>query len=255
MPDSNHDDSCIDIPALKQALADRTREANELREELARNGQMAMLGKLVTTVAHELRSPLGAILTSLHLVEIRMPDADTGAAKALDRIRRSVRRSDEVITELLDYSRYEPLAMEETWVDSWLRKRFHAQVLPQGISLRFDSGFGDGSHMVDREKLHRAMNCIIENAAQALRESGKGGQICVATSNAGDSLVIRITDEGPGIPEEYRDRVFEPYFSGRRAGTGLGLPLAKRIVEQHGGELSFESTPGETTSFEIRLPL
>jgi two-component system sensor histidine kinase HydH len=254
VPDINANDGDTDILALKQALAERTRELRDLQEELARDGQMAMLGKLVATVAHELRSPLGAILTSLHLVEIRMPDADPGTAKALDRIRRSVRRSDEVITKLLDYSRYEPLAAEETRIDSWLRALFHAQTLPQGISLRFDSGFGDGSRMVDREKLHRALAHIIDNAAQALRESGKGGQICVASSNAGDSLAIRITDEGPGVPEEYRDRVFEPFVSGRRAGIGLGLPLARRIVEQHGGEISFASPPGGTTSFEIRLP-
>jgi signal transduction histidine kinase len=255
MPAKRPQEEETDIIALKQALAERTKELNEAREALARQERVAMLGSLVSTVAHELRSPLGAILTSLHLVENRMGDADEGAKKGLDRIRRSVRRSDEIITNLLDYSRYEPLALEETRIDQWLRALFHAQTLPEGISLRFEPGFGDNVLSIDREKLHRAIGHLIQNAAQALREAGAGGQIAVTTRKTLDSLQIEVSDPGPGIPAEYRDAIFEPFFSGRKAGIGLGLPLAKRIVDQHGGTIGFESRPGEKTTFTITLPL
>lgn len=243
-----------DIVALKKALEERTRELHEAREELARNERMALLGQLVSTVAHELRSPLGAILTSLHLVENRVGD-DEPVKKGLERIRRSVRRSDAIITNLLDYARYEPLALEETRIDQWLRAQFHAQTLPEGISLRFDPGFDNSSLKIDREKLYRAITNIFENAAQALHETGKGGQIAVSTRKAENSLKIRIADRGPGIPAEHREQIFEPFFSGRKAGIGLGLPLAKRMVEQHGGELSIDSVPDSETAFSITLPL
>jgi signal transduction histidine kinase len=243
-----------DIVTLKQALEERTRELHEAREELARNERMVLLGRLVSTVVHELRSPLGAILTSLHLVENRIDDVEP-VKKGLERIRRSVRRSDAIITNLLDYARYEPLALEQTRIDQWLRAQFHSQTLPEGISLRFDPGFGDASMKIDREKLYRAIANIFENAAQALRETGRGGQIAVSTRKAGNSLQIRIADRGPGIPAEYREQIFEPFFSGRKAGIGLGLPLAKRIVEQHGGELSVDSVPDLETTFSITLPL
>ena len=255
MPGNDPSEDTLDVVSLKQALAERTRELHEAREKLKLTEKQAMLGQLASTVAHELRSPLGAMLTSLHLVEARVGETDQAAKNGLERIRRSVRRCDEIITNLLDYARYEPLAPEETRIDQWLQAFFRSQPLPQGVSLAFRPGFGEGRARVDRDRLLRAVRHLIDNAAQAALHAGKPGQVTVATREHNGKLEIRVADNGPGIPEDHQARIFEPFFSGRKAGIGLGLPIARSAVEQHGGSISFRSVPGAETEFTISLPL
>lgn len=244
--------NAADDAALKRKAMESARGA---RERFERNAQLANLGQLVFSVAHELRSPLGAMLTSLHLVDSRVGAVDPVAKKGLDRIRRSVRRCDDIITRLLDYSRYEPLALEETGIDQWLQALFHTQSLPEGVTLSFRPGLGDGRFEIDRDQMWRVIVHIIENAAQAIGDGGKPGHIAVSTRAGGASLEIHIADNGPGVPEECRADIFEPLFSVRQAGIGLGLPIAKRIVEQHGGTIALDSPPGQGTSVTVTLPL
>lgn len=217
--------------------------------------EMAELGTLVSTFAHELRSPLGAMLTSLHVVESRIGAADPAAKKGLDRIRRSVWRCDNIIAKLLDYSRQAPLLPEETGIDQWLRALFHSQSLPDGITLTFEPGLGDGRFRIDRGQMWRAIVHIIENAAQAILSGGTPGRIAASTRTVGKSIEIRIADNGPGVPEENRAKIFDPLFSGTQVGAGLGLPIAKRIVELHGGTISLDPSKGRETSVTITLPI
>lgn len=255
MSDKSTSDRTTEILALKQALEERTMQLHAAQEKSERDARLAALGQLVSNTMHELRSPLGAMLTSLHLVEKRVGDADPATNKGLERIRRSIRRCDDIITRLLDYSRYESLAPEPTRIDQWLRALFHTQTLPEGVSLEFDPGLGDRRGAVDRNRLQRALVHVIENAAQAIADGGKPGRIAVSTRADGKSMEIRITDNGPGVPDEHRTNIFEPLFSGRSGGIGLGLPIARRIVEQHGGTITLDSLPDQGTTFIVTLPL
>ena len=146
---------------------------------------------------HELRSPLGAMLISLYLVEKRVSDADPAATKGLERIRRSVRRCEYIITQLLDYSRYDSLAPEPTLIDQWLGALCHTQPLPEGVSLALDPGLGDRRVAVNSDELQQALVQVIENAAQAILDSGMPGRIAVSTLAGGKSMEIRIAEE-PG---------------------------------------------------------
>jgi signal transduction histidine kinase len=254
-PGAGSPDQTLEIIALKQALEKRTSELHAARKQLEKKAGMAALGQLISTVVHELRSPLGAMLTSLHLVENRVGDADPAAKKGIERIRRSVRRCDDTITRLLDFSRHETLEPEPTRIDQWLRAMFHNQALPADVSLTFEPGLGDRRVTVDRDRLRRAVVHVIENAIQAMADDGKPGHIAVSTRPVGEYVELRITDNGPGIPDDYRADIFEPFFSARRSGIGLGLPIAKRIIEQHGGAISFDSSADGGTSFIVTLPL
>jgi signal transduction histidine kinase len=105
---------------------------------------------------------------------------------------------------------------------------------------------------IDWDHMQAAVVNLLRNASDAIEGQG---EVWVATSRHDDEVVIRVTDTGKGIPPEVQDRVFEPYFSTKKAGTGLGLPTTRRIVEEHGGTLGFSSEPGKGTQFAIHLPL
>jgi len=255
VPGNNTSDRTMEILALKHALEERTMQLHAAQENLERNTRLVALGQIVYTTMHELRSPLGAMLTSLHLVERRVGDTDPAARKGLERIHRSVRRCDDIITRLLDYSRYESLAPEPTRFDQWLRALLHVQALPEGVSLEFDPGLGDRRVAVDRDRLQHAVVHVIENAAQAIVDGGKPGLVAVSTRSGGKSMEIRIADNGPGIPDECRADIFEPLFSGRSGGIGLGLPIARRIVEQHDGTIALDSHQDQGTTVIVTLPL
>jgi signal transduction histidine kinase len=254
-PGDDPPDQAVEIAALRRALEERTSELDAARKKLEKNGGLAALGQLVSTVVHELRGPLGAMLTSVHLVESRIGDADPATKKGIERIRRGVRRCDDTITRLLDFSRHEALEPEPTRLDQWLRALFYDQALPDGVSLAFEPGLGDRRVAVDRDRFRRAVVNVIENASQAISDGGKPGHIEVRTRPDGGHVEIRVADNGPGIRDDHRAKIFEPFFSARRSGIGLRLPIARRIVEQHGGEIAVTIDPnGGDTCFVFSLP-
>jgi two-component system sensor histidine kinase HydH len=243
-----------ELENLKRVLEEQAAELRDAREAAERNAGMAQLGQLVSNTAHELRSPLGAMLTSLHVVEGRLQDADPATIKGLDRIRRSIKRCDEIISKLLEFSRQEPLSVEDTGIDQWLQALFHSQTLPESVSLSFEQGLSGARYAIDRDQMAQAIAHIVNNAAEAITESGPPGRITVSTRGDEAMLEITIADTGPGIPEDQLAMVFDPFFSGRHTGLGLGLPIARRIVERHGGRIDVERLPGGGTAVKITLP-
>lgn len=241
----------VETVARKLALGTRAKALSDTREQSDPDTRLTDLRQLISAAAHELRGPLGAMLTSLHLVQNKVGDAEPSAQKGLERIRRSVRRCDDILTGLLDYSQYQALAPEPTRIDLWLRALLNVQTLPEGVSLTFEPGLGERRITVDCDRLQQAVAQVVENAAQAIVDGGTPGQVTVSTLTDGKRFSIRVADSGPGIPEEIGEAIFKPFFSTRKLGIGIGLAIARRIVEQHGGTLSFESGP---TCFNMTLP-
>jgi len=125
------------------------------------------------------------------------------------------------------------------------------------MAIAIETGAGETKVAVDSDRLQRVVINLVENAVQALAEhrSAAEPRIVLRTQTRSDALELQIEDNGPGIPAENLAKVFEPLFTTKRAGTGLGLPTVKQIVEQHGGTIMLESTLGEFTRAVIRLPL
>lgn len=111
------------------------------------------------------------------------------------------------------------------------------------------------SSVRDAERMRRVLDNVIENAVQAIGETGGAGRIEVSTRIAKGAFELAIADTGPGVAPEILPRVFEPLYSTKSFGTGLGLPAVKQIVEQHGGDVRFENTPGQGARIVMRLPL
>jgi PAS domain S-box-containing protein len=242
---------------LEKRVDERTEELRAAQAELLKTERLATLGQLTATVSHEIRNPLGVMRTSLYLIEQKQPEPDDAVLRAIERMKRSIARCDRIIDELLDFSRVRGLEVETTEIDRWLAHLLDEQQLAGGVGIEFEPGCPDTGIDFDRERLRRAVINVVENAAQAIAEDDRADRtapVRVATRLVAGYVELSIADDGPGIPDDVRARIFEPLFSTRSFGVGLGLAVVKQVVEQHGGEIVVECGPDRGTRFIFRLP-
>jgi signal transduction histidine kinase len=243
---------------LERRVDERTAELREAQDELVRKERLSALGQLTATVAHELRNPLSAIRNTIFTIKDVVATAGFKLERPIERIERSIKRCDAIITDLLDYTRIREIHFAETIGDSWLADILDEQKLPEGVTLARCLASPGRNVMIDPDRLRRVVLNLIENAAQAIVEdrAGDGSRtVTVSTAVGGDRYEIAIADSGPGMSPEVLARIFEPLFSTRTFGTGLGLPTVKQIVEQHSGTIVITSTLGEGTVALVSLPL
>ena len=223
------------------------------REDLvaraARSERLATFGQLVGSIGHELRNPLGVIESSLFLLRGRVGDDDR-VKKHLERIGDQVRLSNQIISGLLDMVRDRPLSRQTLEVAELLGGAADAVERPPGVSLAIDAADGL-SVRGDRVQLGQALVNLLTNAVQAV---GPGGAIRLAARADGNAVALHVEDDGPGVDEAVRGRIFEPLITTREQGNGLGLALVKRVAERHGGSVGHEPRAGGGTRFTLRLP-
>lgn len=224
-----------------------------------RTQRLARLGALLAGFAHEVRNPLSTIGLNLQLVAEDFAAAETPrdkrTQKRLGTVQNEVKRLQTILDEFLSFARAPEPKLAAVDLNEKLRVlvEFHEPELKEaGISLRFFPGAGVGEVLVDWDHFQAAVVNLIRNAREAMPA---GGEVMVSTQAEPGAVTIRVTDTGAGIPSEFHGRVFEPYFSTKKTGTGLGLPTVRRVVEEHGGTLSFQSEVGKGTQFSIRLPV
>lgn len=235
----------------------RTAELHAAQQQLVGKERLSVLGQLTATVAHELRNPLSSIRNTVFTMKELTPPISPQFQRPLARIERSVVRCDRIINDLLDYTRMRTLERTSVAVDQWLGEVLDEQSLPHDITLerRFDAP--SCFIQLDAERMRRVVVNLIENAGQALMEAeppGRARLIVVATRAVDGGCELVIDDNGPGIPPDILSKVFEPLFSTKSFGTGLGLPTVKQIVEQHAGAIGIASEVGRGTRVTIHLP-
>ena len=210
---------------------------------------------MTATVSHELRNPLGTIRTSLFSLDEKTRDKGLGVERPLDRMLRGVERCNKIVGDLLDYTRAPTLKLRATAIDDWLDDVLREEKPIDGIAL--ERVLRSGAKVaLDRERFRRVVINLLTNASQAMMEQ-PGGQrrLRVETSARDGHAEIRFTDTGPGIAEAALPRIFEPLYSTKSFGVGLGLPTVKQIVEQHGGAVAIENPEAEGARILVRLPL
>ena len=222
------------------------------QEAMVRQERLTTLGQVTATVSHELRNPLGAIRISFFVVAQRLRGKDTGIEPALERIERSIARCENIINDLLDFSRERPMQQQPTEIDPWLASLLDEYELPAHVVLCRQLAAA-ASVALDRERFRRCLLNVLNNACQAM-DSG-GGRMTVASGVEDGQVAIRVTDTGCGIPADQLDKIFEPLYSTKSFGIGLGLPIIKQIVGGHKGSVDVQSQPGRGTTFTLRLPL
>lgn len=238
----------------------RTAELRSAEEELVRKERLAAIGQVTATVSHELRNPLGAIRTGLDAVKALTGGSGPQVDRAIALVDRSMARCDRIITELLNFTRVQHLNWESTRIDDWLGEVLDECDLTPGVTLRHELGSGVESPL-DRERLRRAMLNVIHNACQAMENGAESDaadrerRLTVASRRVDGRLEISVDDTGHGIGPVDLAKVFEPLYSTKAIGVGLGLPMVKQIAEQHGGGVELSSTPGRGTEVVLWLPL
>ena len=240
-------------------ISERKRAEAELRkaqDDLVRQERLAVLGKLSATVSHELRNPLGTIRTSMITITDNTEGRGLDVEGAIERIVRNIKRCNDIIGELLDYTRDTAPNREPTDVDEWLGGVLDEQDTPTGLSIERDLASGIEATF-DRDRMRRAVINVYDNACQAVQENGDGAdkEVVIATKVNGKRVEIQVTDSGPGIPDDELGKIFEPLYSTRSFGVGLGLPVVQKIVEEHGGGIDIASPIGRGTRVTLWLPL
>ncbi len=208
-------------------------------------------------IAHEVRNPLNALSLNLQLLRERLDDPAASRADLVtkaDAMIAEMRRMDELVTHLLEVSRGGSPAREPLRLGPLVARlvaRLDATAAKAGVTLTSV----DGSRRtlpLDPVRIDRALHNLVRNAIEA---APRGGHVVVTTRDDPHSTVVVVDDDGPGIPPEDRPRIFELFFTRKRGGTGLGLPLARRAIQDHGGELEVLDRPGGGARFVVHLPL
>jgi signal transduction histidine kinase len=248
-----------EIGELVRGFRDMTGKLRDSREQLSRHERLATLGEVAATVSHELRNPLAAILTSLEVVRMMTEGSEPRLGRTLERIERNIGRCQRIIGDLFEFTKANELERERTGVDDWLAETLARHPLPAGVVCLREFRYG-GDAMIDRDRLRQAVVNLVDNAAQALSDPGwrppesHERSITIRTETAGLFVRIAVIDTGPGIDASTRVKIFEPLFTTKGFGVGLGLPTARQLVEQHGGTLTVESESGHGATFVILLP-
>jgi GAF domain-containing protein len=231
-------------------------ENDRLRQMALETERLAAVGRVATSVAHDLRSPLGGILRSAEFLARPELSPDT-RAKLSQSVISLARRLIHTTQGILDYVRREKLPLRRV---PCRLSEFLDEVLPvldvdfcdRGIEVVRQCSY-QGEVVMDADRMAQVIYNIAANARDAMPD---GGTFTVATRQNGDQVELRFSDTGPGVPEELQDRVFEPFFThGKREGAGLGLSIARRIVEEHGGKLWIEGSEEGGATFVLSLPL
>jgi signal transduction histidine kinase len=257
--DPGRDDEIGRLTSSFNHMVGRLRESREMEERLRESERLATLGRLAAGVAHEVRNPLNAIkLTMQQLRDKTAPPEDAPGHADFERyygtVTQELARLEGVVGAFLDLTRSESLSKEPMDLAETLRtsvELFAANAADRGVSLTIETSGPLPVHG-DPARLTAVWNNLLSNALAA---TPAGGRITVRAIGEETEITVTIADTGAGIPPGELERIWEPFYSRRADGTGLGLGIVRSVVERHGGRVAAASTEGEGTMITVRLPL
>jgi len=222
---------------------------------------MAEVGTLTGGLAHEIKNPLSTVGLNLQLLQEDLDPDRPGYHRLLNRltlVRRETTRLRDILDDFLRYAGKLELDRKPVNLNRVLDELvdfFAPQAQLQRVNLRLRASPEPIIADVDVKVLKQALLNLMLNATQAIGGAGTGGDLILALTRDGDDAVIDVIDTGPGIPPDLADKIFRAYYSTRRGGTGIGLAMARRIAQEHGGQLTLRSEVGKGSDFTLRLPI
>ena len=253
------------VPVLLWALRRATRRAREAEGESRHNQRLAELGAMTSGLAHEIKNPLSTVglnaqLLQEDLAHLKIDEEERDRlVRRIETLHREVDRLRGILTDFLEFAgriKLDVHPQDVRRIVEDLGDFYHPQCDQAGVVMRLDIQDEPASADVDEGMLKQSLLNLMLNAVQAMRSTEDGGsdELILRVSSDEERVLIQVVDTGPGIPEGMQQEIFHPYVSGRKGGTGLGLPTARRIVEEHGGRIFVDSEAGKGTAFTIQLP-
>jgi two-component system sensor histidine kinase HydH len=241
--DALHQILDLDLAIMLETYRDDLVAKNRAAERLATIGQFA------AGIGHELRNPLAVVASSVYLLRQYLGPADAKVERHLDKITAESKRAEKTIDDLLELARDRPPKTKAVPLDDLVTGAIANSHLPARVQVRA-SVAAAAVGWLDEDQVARVISNLLTNAAQA--QENQGTIWVEAQSNEAETQ-IRVRDDGPGVPEDIRHRIFEALFTTKAQGSGLGLALCRRIVEAHGGSLALEPSSAGA-SFLMRIP-
>jgi signal transduction histidine kinase len=239
---------------LEMRVAERTAELVETHKRLVQQERIAALGRAAAQVAHEVKNPLaGLLLYSLHL-KSKLGESANSEAVLVDKIVDTINHLTDRVEQILGFAR--PLTLTPSsgnlnQIVHTVVELLQPQITANKIDVRLSFSENISPGLIDESSMRGALMNLILNAIEAMPN---GGRLTITSHQLDDLLRLEIVDTGPGITEEEVKNIFEAFYTTKQQGLGLGMPYAKKIIEQHGGAIAVASRPGEGTTLSIALP-
>ncbi len=227
----------------------------KIEDEIELSRRLAAIGRLTSGVAHEVKNPINAIVVHLEVLREKLRELDPDARRHMDIIGKEIQRLDRVVQTLVDFTRPVELRLAEIDLRRMLEEVV-ALAAPEaerhGVAITQDLPAEALVVTGDADLLKQAVLNVVINGVQAMPD---GGELQLAAARDNGLAAIDVRDNGPGIPAEIRDKIFNLYFTTKQAGSGIGLAMTYRVMQLHNGSVEFESRAGRGTTFHLRLPL
>jgi len=257
--DQREEEFLIAIANTLAGVIERKRMEEELKkahEQLIRSEKLAAIGQLASGVGHELRDPLAAIKNAIFYVRRKIARSDLSASEPkvlefLDIVDREVSSANKVISDLLAFSRVAKPTVSPVSIGSIIEDALEHVPVPENIKLTRDIGPSLPMVMVDADQIRQVFVNIILNAVEAMPE---GGRLEIRAGSKAQFVEVEFADTGGGVPESIIDKIFDPLFTTKAKGIGLGLAMCKSILERHGGDIRVKSEKGKGAVFTASLP-
>lgn len=232
-----------------------TESVRQIEDEIELSRRLAAIGRLTSGVAHEVKNPINAIVLHLENLRHKLPELQPDAARHIDVISSEIHRLDRVVQVLVDFTRPVELRLREFDLRRILED-VTALAQPDaethGVQIERNFPLEPLLVNVDVDLIKQAVLNVMINGVQAMPE---GGKLRVSVSRKNGAAVAEIQDQGTGIPEEVREKIFTLYFTTKKTGSGIGLAMAYRVMQLHHGFVDFHPAPDQGTIFELSLPL
>ncbi|TKJ43545.1 hypothetical protein CEE35_08710 [Candidatus Aerophobetes bacterium Ae_b3b] len=234
-------------------MLERTRELEEIQEKLVQKERLAAMGEMAAGLAHEIRNPLSVIRNSIYFLQTVLSGKEKiKVEKHLKIIDQEIDETASIIEELLNFTREVKPELSWTKIDDLIKESLKSLPIPRKIRLAKKLGKDVPRIRLDKVQMRQALKNLITNAVQAMPQ---GGDLKIGVKVNKRHLVISVSDTGEGISEKNLEKVFQPLFTTRARGIGLGLAITKRLIEANQGEIEVESREGEGATFYLKLPL
>jgi PAS domain S-box-containing protein len=239
---------------LEEKVRERTRQLLDAQEELVRKEKLALLGQIAGSVGHELRNPLGVMNNAVYFLQLVLADADETTREYLQIIKDQIADSERIVSDLLDSVRTKPPQPEMAGIGELINQILRQYLMPAAIAVTLDIPETLPSVWVDPMQIQQVFRNLISNGVEAMPE---GGTLAIsALENRQEGMVsVRVSDSGSGIAPEVVARLFQPLFTTKARGIGLGLVVCRNLTEANGGKIEVASKPGTGTVFTVWLPV